>query len=281
MARPVATLAATAKMAADASSMVLPAVRRAAGLVAGAGLPGHPEPVACRCAARFDAPEPVSRLSAVETLDLIAAAVASGHADRNSPWPSEWAGQDGVDELTRAALASGVTARALLDQGLVRGMKTIGDRFRDGLAFLPEVLMAARALNAGFEQLRPHFDSGAVELRGTIVFGTVAGDLHDIGKRIVGLFFAGSGWKVVDVGVDASLERFLAAIELHKPTAVGLSTLLTTTMPSMASIVAGIKQAHPKLKVMVGGAPVTAAFARTIGADAYAADPQAAVDFLG
>lgn len=189
-------------------------------------------------------------------------------------------GQPGADELTRQALAEGLPPGRVLEDGLIAGMKAIGDRFRDGEAFLPEVLMSARALAAGFEHLKPYFSSGAVKHRGTVVLGTVQGDLHDIGKKIVGLFFGGGGWKVVDVGVDTPLDRFLEAIEINRPQAVGLSTLLTTTMASMADICRGIKARHPEVKVLVGGAPITEEFAKQIGADAYSSDPQGALDYL-
>lgn len=215
-----------------------------------------------------------------EILRRIARAVESGHSDAASPYPPNMVGEPGVDELTRQALAEGIQVERLLYEGLVAGMKAIGERFSEGNAFLPEVLMAARALAAGFTHLQPYFSSGAVKHRGTVVLGTVQGDLHDIGKKIVGMFFNGAGWKVVDLGVDVPLERFLAAIEEHKPKAVGLSTLLTTTMPSMAQITAGIKSRYPELKVVVGGAPLSAEFAASIGADFYGADPQMALDYL-
>lgn len=211
---------------------------------------------------------------------MIARAVATGRTDANSPYPPEAVGQDGADELTRKALASGVPPAAVLADGLVAGMKEVGDRFRDGEVFLPEVLMSARALAVGFEHLRPHFRSGAIQHQGTIVIGTVAGDLHDIGKKIAGLFFEGGGWQVIDLGVNVPLDGFLAAIETHQPRAVGLSTLLTTTMASMAGISRGIKARYPTVKVIVGGAPITAAFAQTIGADIYSPDPQGALDQL-
>lgn len=215
-----------------------------------------------------------------ELLRLIADAVVAGRTDANSPYPPETMGQDGADELTRKALDSGITPSVVLSEGLVAGMKTVGDRFRDGEMFLPEVLMAARALTAGFAHLRPHFLSGAVRHRGTIVLGTVEGDLHDIGKKIVALFFEGGGWKVIDLGVDVPLERFLEAIGTHRPNAVGLSTLLTTTMMSMENIARGIKAAHPELTVVIGGAPTTPEFAARIGADVHSPDPQGALDFL-
>ncbi len=216
-----------------------------------------------------------------ELLAQIARAVEQGKADRQSPYPAELAGEDGVAELTARALAGGVPPADVLKSGLVAGMKPVGEGFRAGTLFLPEVLMAARALGAGFEQLKPHFRSGAVRHKGTVVIGTVRGDLHDIGKKIVGLFFEGGGWRVVDLGVDCPPDKFLAAIVEHRPVAVGLSTLLTTTMAGMEETCRRIKDRHPDVKVIVGGAPVTPGFARAIGADCFSPDPQGALDFLG
>jgi len=215
-----------------------------------------------------------------ELLEEIARAVEVGKADRTSPYPAELTGKDGVAELTGRALAAGVPAVAILNQGLVAGMKPVGDGFRAGTLFLPEVLMAARALAAGFEQLKPHFRSGALKHRGMVVLGTVQGDLHDIGKKIVSLFLEGNGWRVIDLGVDCGPGKFLAAIAEHRPAAVGLSTLLTTTMAGMADTCRRIKERHPEVKVIVGGAPITDEFARAIGADCYSPDPQGALDFL-
>lgn len=213
-------------------------------------------------------------------LAQIAEMVKRGKTDAQAAYPPELSGQPGVNELTREALTRGIAPNDVLTQGLVAGMKVVGDKFRAGEMFLPEVLMAARALNAGFEHLKPHFQSGAIKAKGTIVIGTVAGDLHDIGKKIVGLFFEGGGWKVIDIGVDVPAEKFLAAIEEYKPSAVGLSTLLTTTMASMGNIAREIKNRHPQLKVVVGGAPITDQFAHSIGADFYSPDPQGALDYL-
>jgi len=206
--------------------------------------------------------------------------VVNGRTDASSPYPPELIGQEGCDELTRKALEAGVPPTDILNQGLVRGMKTVGDRFREGEIFLPEVLMAARALTAGLAHLQPLLRSGALKSRGTIVIGTVAGDLHDIGKRIVSLFFEGGGWNVVDLGVDVPAGRFITAIEKHQPFAVGLSTLLTTTMASMERVAREIKFRYPAVKVVVGGAPITAKFAAQIGADAWSPDPQGALDYL-
>lgn len=213
-------------------------------------------------------------------LEEIALCIERGKADAASPHPPDLAGRPGVDELVREALQAGLDPGEILRQGLVAGMDVVGRRFRDCEVFLPDVLMSARAMNAGLKHLQPYFASGKVGYRGVVVMGTVRGDLHDIGKKIVSLIFEGGGWRVVDVGVDAGPEKFLEAIERHKPLAVGLSALLTTTMAHMGSITAAIKARFPEVKVFVGGAPVTQDYADKIGADGYAPDPQGGLELL-
>lgn len=213
-------------------------------------------------------------------LTKIAECIEKGKIDKNSPHPPDLQGREGADELTAQALASGISPGDILSRSLIEGMKVVGERFRNSELYLPDVLMSARAMTSAMEHLRPFFISGNVQYKGKIVIGTVAGDLHDIGKKIVGMFFEGGGWKVIDCGVDVSEPLFLQSIEKHSPDAVGLSALLTTTMVNMDSIVRGIKARFPNVKVIVGGAPVTDAFASKIGADYYSPDPQGALDRL-
>jgi 5-methyltetrahydrofolate--homocysteine methyltransferase len=159
-------------------------------------------------------------------------------------------------------------------------MRNIGEKFGRNEVFIPDILMAARAFEAAIKHLKPFFQSGEVQRKGTFVIGTVAGDLHDIGKNIVGLIVGGEGWDVIDLGVDVAGEEFVKALEKHPGCTIGLSALLTTTMANMAEIVGFIKSAHPDSKVIIGGAPITQKFADEIGADAYSPDPQGAVGFL-
>ena len=215
-----------------------------------------------------------------ELLLKIAKCVERGKIDAKSPHPPDMQGMEGADELTSRALASGISAHDILSGSLIVGMKEVGDRFRRNEIYLPDVLMAARAMTAAMEHLKPFFISGNVQYKGAIVLGTVAGDLHDIGKKIVGMFFEGGGWEVIDCGVDVTEAQFLEAIGRHAPQAVGLSALLTTTMVNMEQIVNGIKAEYPDIKVIVGGAPVTESFAAKIGADYYSPDPQGALDNL-
>lgn len=215
-----------------------------------------------------------------ELLDQIAICVERGKINKASPFPPDMKGQEGADELTGKALEEGLSAQDVLSSGLVVGMQKIGVKFRENKVFVPDVLMAAKAMNAGMAHLRPHFQSGAVKRKGVFVLGTVSGDLHDIGKNLVGMMIEGAGWEVVDLGVDVSIEKFLDTIKEHPKCVVGLSALLTTTMANMHKTVAAIKEEYPETKVCVGGAPLTQDFANQYGADCFAPEPQGAVEWL-
>ncbi len=215
-----------------------------------------------------------------ELLSKIAICVERGKINKVSPYPPDLKGQDGADELTRAALDAGAKPQDLLQQALIVGMQKIGVRFRENKVFVPDVLMAAKAMSAAMKHLKPYFLSGEVQRKGTFVIGTVIGDLHDIGKNLVSMMVEGAGWEVVDLGVDVAPEKFIKSIEEHPGCVVGLSALLTTTMINMEKTVAALKEKHPTTKVLVGGAPLTQDFATKIGADSFSADPQGAVDYL-
>ncbi|MEN8150170.1 MAG: cobalamin-dependent protein [Planctomycetota bacterium] len=205
-------------------------------------------------------------------LDL-ADLVERGKADRDSPHPPDLRGRDGAAEVARRALDAGLPPDRILREGLVVGMQRVGDRFGKGEAFIPEILISARAMQAAMVHLEPLFASGAVERRGTIIIGTVAGDLHDIGKNIVRMVLEGDGWKVVDLGVDVGEEQFAEAVLAEPVDAVGLSALLTTTMVHMGGIVDRLADVAPDVRVYVGGAPVTAEFAEKIDAHGWFPDP--------
>ncbi len=216
-----------------------------------------------------------------EILEQIAVCIEKGKVSAASPYPPAMKGQDGADELVARALAENIAPSDILQKGLIVGMGRIGEKFRDNKVFVPDVLMAAKAMQAGMKHLRPFFESGAAQHKGTFVIGTVQGDLHDIGKNLVSMVMEGGGWKVVDLGVDVAPEKFVKAIEENPGCAVGLSALLTTTMVNMEKAVAEIKAKSPATKIVVGGAPLTMDFAKKIGADMYSADPQGALDYLG
>jgi len=215
-----------------------------------------------------------------ELLEQIAICIERGKVNANSPYPPDMKGQEGADELVKKALAQGLSPDDILGKGLVIGMGRVGQKFSENKVFVPDLLMAAKAMSAGMAHLKPFFESGQTQHKGTFIIGTVQGDLHDIGKNLVAMVVEGGGWKVLDLGVDVSAEKFVKAMEENKGAVIGLSALLTTTMVNMEKTVALLKEKDPSVKVLVGGAPLTAEFAQKIGADAYSADPQGAVTFL-
>jgi methanogenic corrinoid protein MtbC1 len=215
-----------------------------------------------------------------DLLHHIAVCIERGKINAAAPYPPDLRGLDGADELTRRALDDWISAQDVLTLGLMAGMKHVGEKFRDKLIYVPDVLLAARAMSAAMQHLKPYFQSKEVRHFGTLVLGTVSGDLHDIGKKLVAMVVEGAGYNVVDLGVDVPPDRFIAAIDEHEDCVVGLSALLTTTMANMRNTVARIRDLRPATKIIIGGAPVTNAFAEQIGADAYAPDPYGAVEFL-
>jgi len=190
----------------------------------------------------------------------------------------------GDHELVRARVREAIECRVetatILEQGLVAGMNVVGERFRNHLVFLPEVLLSARAMSAGMELLRPLLIRDAVPGRGKVVLGSVRGDLHDIGKNLVGIMLRGAGFDVVDLGHDVPPERFVETAEREQAQIIGLSALLTTTMSGMGEVVNLVerRECRGRIKIIVGGAPVSDAFAREIGADAYGFDAASAVE---
>jgi 5-methyltetrahydrofolate--homocysteine methyltransferase len=185
-----------------------------------------------------------------------------------------------VAELTQDALDQGLAAPSVLDDGLLAGMQVVGERFRAREIFLPDVLLAARAMHAGLEILEPHLLAEGVPSAGKVVLGTVRGDMHDIGKTLVGIMLRSAGYDIVDLGTGVEPERFIEAAQEHGARVVGVSALLTTTMPVMGEVTDLVRerQLSEDIKVIVGGAPVTEGFAQEIGADAYAFDATNAVD---
>ena len=188
-----------------------------------------------------------------------------------------------VEQMTQAALAEGRTAQEILTNGLIAGMSVVGEDFKYNILYVPEVLIAARAMKAGMAVLKPLLSArGAVNSSaGTVVMGTVRGDLHDIGKNLVCMMAEGAGFQVHDIGVDQSIEKFLAAYELHKPDIIGMSALLTTTMTYMKVVIDGFEaKGLGHIKMAIGGAPISQMYADEIGADGYGADASSAVDLF-
>ncbi len=199
--------------------------------------------------------------------DLEALAEALIKGDRNK-----------VVELTEQALNEGLPPKEVLENGLIAGMNVIGRRFKANEVYVPEVLIAARAMHGGMDVLQPKLVEAGIEPAGTVVLGTVKGDLHDIGKNLVGMMLTGGGLEVVDIGTDAAAEKFVDACKETGAKVCAMSALLTTTMPQMKDVVEALRNAGVEVKTVIGGAPVTQGYADEIGADGYAADAASAVD---
>jgi len=209
----------------------------------------------------------LEELSIDELLELMHEDLYDGYAEE-------------IAEEVEEALSRGMAPYEVLTRGLVAGMEVVGDDFRDGILFVPEVLMAAKAMKAGMAILRPLLVETGAPRVGTLVIGTVKGDIHDIGKNLVSMMMEGAGFEVIDLGINTSVEEFLEAVERHQPDILGMSALLTTTMPYMRVVVNALKEKgiRDKIIVLVGGAPLNEAFAEDIEADAYCRDAAVAVE---
>ncbi len=185
-----------------------------------------------------------------------------------------------IKKLTQSALDGGATAQQVLDLGLLPGMDEVGKLFKSGEMFIPEVLLSAKTMSAAMDVLKPWLVKGEGGGRGTVVIGTVQGDLHNIGKNLVAMMLEGSGFTVIDLGIDVKPQAFLDAVKEHKPKILGMSALLTTTMTRMGETIRALEEAgvRSEVKVMLGGAPVTEEFVNKVRADAYAANAGTAVD---
>jgi len=200
-------------------------------------------------------------------LDDISKALQGGDAEK-------------VSELVRQALQEDIVPKKILEEGLIQGMSIIGEKFKKNEVYVPEVLIAARAMHAGMDVLKPKLTETGVKNIGKVVMGTVKGDLHDIGKNLVRMMLEGAGFEVIDLGVDVSEEKFVEAVKAHQPNIVGMSALLTTTMVNIPEVIKALEAAglRDKVRVMVGGAPITQNYADQIGADGYSPDAASAAD---
>ncbi len=183
-----------------------------------------------------------------------------------------------VEALVDQALAAGIPAGTILNEGLIPGMARLGVQFKANEVFIPEVLVAARAMNAGLAKLEPHLAKAGVKPRGVVVIGTVKGDLHDIGKNLVAMMLRGNGYKIVDLGVDVAPEKYLEAARANQASVIALSALLTTTMVQMKTVIEAVEKAGLKVPIVIGGAPVTKDYADQIHASGYAPDAASAVE---
>lgn len=215
-----------------------------------------------------------------ELLEELAYAIERGKVNLASPFPPDLKGQPGADELTKQAVDEGVLPNVILNDALMIGMRNIGDKFEQGKAFIPDMLIAAKAMNASMVHLKPFFQTGDIELKGDFIIGTVAGDLHDIGKNIVRMVLTGSGWNVIDLGSDVKADRFVQTLKEYPNAYIGMSALLTTTMMQMETTTKAIKKVSPATKVFVGGAPLSKEFSDKIGADGYFPDPNNFAKYL-
>lgn len=213
-------------------------------------------------------------------LEQIATCVEYGKLNAKMAYPPFLKGQDGVEELVPEALAGGAAPNDVLVRGLITGMTRIGVKFKENRVFVPQVLMSAKAMNVGMAFLKPYFADGSVRRKGKFIIGTVEGDLHDIGKNLVGMMVEGNGYEVIDLGVNVSAETFAAAAREHPGAFIGMSALLTTTMVNMERINRAIKQEDASAVTFAGGAPVSEEFAKSIGIDYYTEEPQELVEIL-
>lgn len=215
-----------------------------------------------------------------DILGKLAQCVEFGKINKVSPYPPNMKDQDGADELAKRALAEGVRPDEILENALVPAMEKVGEKFTRKEIYVPQMLMAAKAMNSAMAHLKPFFQSGETKRKGKFIVGTVSGDLHDIGKNLVAMMIEGGGWEVIDLGVDVGTEKFMKALDENPGAVVGLSALLTTTMENMKKTVSAIKEKHAGAKILIGGAPVTMEYCKKIGADFYSPDPQGAVNYL-
>ncbi|HWR32763.1 MAG TPA: corrinoid protein [Chitinophagaceae bacterium] len=213
-------------------------------------------------------------------LDQIAYCIEFGKVNHAASYPPELKGQPGADELTKLALQQDISPDDILQNGFIMGMDRVGKKFAAHQIFVPQMLMSAKAMNTAMVHLKPYFQSGEVKKRGTFIIGTVAGDLHEIGKNLAAMIITGNGWEVIDLGKDVRPEKFIEIAAQYPGSIIGLSALLTTTMVNMKETVRVLKLNFPQLHIIVGGAPVNEDFSREIGADFYAEDPQKAVEYL-
>lgn len=200
-------------------------------------------------------------------LDVISEALQRGDAKK-------------VEELVKKSLEENLTPKKILEDGLIKGMGIIGAKFKKNEVYVPEVLIAARAMHAGMSVLRPKLAETGVKSIGIVAIGTVKGDLHDIGKNLVKMMLEGAGFEVIDLGIDVSVDKFVEAVKEHKPNIIAMSALLTTTMVNMPEVIKALEAAglREKVKIMIGGAPITQNYADQIGADGYSPDAASAVD---
>ena len=208
----------------------------------------------------------------MKLIEEVCAHVIAGHMDKNSPYPPELKGQPGVRELVEACLEEKIGIQDILNDGLIAGMEVVGQKFTDGEYFVPEMLLSAQAMKTGLHMLEPLLVGQNIKKLGTVILGTVSGDMHDIGKNLVGMILEGAGFNVIDLGINTPAEKFVEEAKNHPDAVIGLSALLTTTMIQMQDVVTKLREQNLSNKVIIGGAAVSQKFADEISADGYARD---------
>ena len=216
----------------------------------------------------------------MDLLDQIALCIEKGKINSQSKIPSDLIGEDGVEELIYKLLQLNTPPNKIIEDGLLKGMTAVGNKFRDGKIFIPNVLFSAKAMNHALEILKKEFPAYQLNTKGKVILATVKGDLHNIGKNLVKMILEGNGWQVIDLGVDVDSDKIIQTLKETEAKAVGLSALLTTTMLNMKSIIEDLRNAGITLPVAIGGAPVNQKFAEEINADLYSPDPSGFLDYL-
>lgn len=214
------------------------------------------------------------------TIERIFECIEFGKISLATNYPPQMKGLPGADEYTKEALEKGIAPTEIMNQALIPAMNKVGQKFTENKIFVPQMLLSAKAMNAAMEHLKPYFQSGEVARKGVFIIGTVFGDLHDIGKNLVGMMVEGAGWEVIDLGIDVQVDKFVETLQQYPTAVVGLSALLTTTMVNMEPVIKAIKELSPTTKVLVGGAPLSPEFALSIGADGFGRDPQESIKWL-
>jgi 5-methyltetrahydrofolate--homocysteine methyltransferase len=210
-------------------------------------------------------------------LDEIRENVVRGHINKDSNYPPDLIGKPGVVELVEDAINQKLDIGEILHGGLISGMDIVGEKFSNGEYFVPEMLFSAKAMKSGLKLIRPYLVDQKISTLGTVIIGTVEGDMHDIGKNLVGMMLEGGGFEVVDLGVNTPAEKFINAIQEHPDALIGMSALLTITMEKMRDVIDAIQAKGLNNKIFIGGAPVTERYAEEIGAHGYAPDASRAV----
>jgi len=213
----------------------------------------------------------------MKLIDEIKDRVIRGHINAKSRFPKDLTGEEGVEELVQKAIDEKIPVEKILNEALISSMSVVGDKYEKGEIFVPEMLFSAKAMKSGLVLLKPLLLKENQKSIGTIIIGTIKGDMHDIGKNLVGMMLEGAGFEVIDLGVDTTKEKFMDAAEKNPGSIIGMSALLTVTMKNMKEVIDAIKASDLDTKVIIGGAPVSEAFSNEIGADGYALNANQAV----